>query len=51
MHWSNNFKVFLVQMFGPETNHNQNVLPENEEKPDRNYKAWMPSYPNEEPPF
>ena len=44
MIWSDTLSIFLVQMFGPETNPQSIVL-------NRNHQAWKPTKANEEPPW
>jgi len=44
MIWSDVLSIFLVQMFGPETNPLTDVTM-------RNHQAWKPTKQNEEPPW
>lgn len=44
MIWSDNLKVFLIQMFGHEIRTKSNFQR-------IRHEAWTPSVPNEEPPF
>jgi hypothetical protein len=44
MIWSDNLKVFLIQMFGHEIKTKSNFQRVR-------HQAWLPCEPNEEPPF